>query len=461
MIMLIYLLFHVTFIKSLHYQPLGKKDSGTGHMRNLGINGLQSITKSLGELKWCTHFDWLIYYRFDISSISGMTSLQHLNVDGYDGDASKFPLECFPNLKHFTINVFTLAHLVKIPNPLLLRHLAITIIPDWCTEVTSDNMGPFAELLRFKSLQTLQLGDSPMSRSHMSLIMSSLTQLQRLSIDSIEALSPIELKESPSSTWFGTIPPTLNEICYFQYDANLTPLLAFPSLTKLQLNGPQTSWDDLIELAPKLLSLTLDDVSLEEDGVKSIGKCTRLTSLVINDGRTWDLFNLNEWKSLSLKQLTWTSVHSEGNPSYSSIAPSRMPAHLCHVIGGLYGESAPLLLLQSICSIWSHSLTDFSITILGENPWGHKCLTIEEQIGAFVLLRVIERLTFLNQKDEDLMKLAIHPNLPLTLTDISWKWSISKGPQQQRDDTHNNVRQSFASRGIICHDITDEKGPSP
>jgi hypothetical protein len=67
--------------------------------------------------------------------------------------------------------------------------------------------------------------------------MSSVTQLQRLSIGYID-LSEEDLKESPS-TLFGSIPLSLIEICYYRDDAaDMTSLLAFPSLTKLQLYSP-------------------------------------------------------------------------------------------------------------------------------------------------------------------------------------------------------------------------------
>jgi hypothetical protein len=111
-----------------------------------------------------------------------------------------------------------------------------------------------------------------------------------------------------------------------------------------------------------------------------------------------------------------------------------------------------LSIFQSICSIWSHSLTDLSIDLFGKSDG-----TVNDQIEALLSLRVIERLTFSISpcpKDDDLMKLSVHPNLPLTLKDVSWKWNTTKG--RQRTDVHNSVRQSFAARGIMCHDIECE-----
>jgi hypothetical protein len=107
-----------------------------------------------------------------------------------------------------------------------------------------------------------------------------------------------------------------------------------------------------------------------------------------------------------------------------------------------------------MCSIWSLSLTDLTIDSFGEDD----CGSVEDQIEALTSLCVLERLTLSTQygspKDDDLMKLATHPNLPVTLTNVSWNWNtIIEG--RQRDGVHNKVRQSFASRGIMCHNIDE------
>jgi hypothetical protein len=141
------------------------------------------------------------------------------------------------------------------------------------------------------------------------------------------------------------------------------------------------------------------------------------------------------------------------------------------------GHPSSILLVQSICSIWCHSLTDLTIDIFGEHHdkdanYG----TITDHIEALTSLRVIERLTLANYNyphhpmarrftlimwaclnDNDLMTLSTHFKLPATLTDVSWKWNRSS----RRSDAHNNVRQSFASRGIMCHDIGSEWQASP
>jgi hypothetical protein len=114
------------------------------------------------------------------------------------------------------------------------------------------------------------------------------------------------------------------------------------------------------------------------------------------------------------------------------------------------------VLLQSICSNWSHSLTDLTIATLGENAWHHAGAgPLDDQIEALTSLRVLERLTlsslYITPKEEDFMKLLAHPNLPFTLKDISWVWKEQVG--RQRTEIHNNIRQSCALHGIMCHDI--------
>jgi hypothetical protein len=110
------------------------------------------------------------------------------------------------------------------------------------------------------------------------------------------------------------------------------------------------------------------------------------------------------------------------------------------------------LLLESFCAIWSDTLTDLTIDML-HAKYGR----VDDQIEALTWLSVIERLTLSNDttpKDDDLMKVSIHPNLPTTLKNISWKWMTSKEPKRQRRDVrHHHVRQSFASRVITCHNI--------
>jgi hypothetical protein len=154
---------------------------------------MREALKSLERTKWCTQFHWCANYEFDASLISALTSLRHLNIENHeDDDNTKLPLESFPKLTSLAINMFSLALLAKIQNPLLLHHLAINEIEDWHKD------GNFAELLRFKSLHTLRLsGDTkryPINRLRMSALMSSLTQLQRLSIYSI-SLTPVELTQ--------------------------------------------------------------------------------------------------------------------------------------------------------------------------------------------------------------------------------------------------------------------------
>jgi hypothetical protein len=287
------------------------------------INAFNASLKSLRELKWCTHLSWCVLDRLDLSPVSGMTSLQHLDINLLthlrDEYKPKLPLDCLPNLTTLTINRMDLADLKKIPNPPLLQHLAIWDMYDWNLE--DDDIRRFTHLLQFNSLRTLRLGHNDkqfynISRLDMIALMSSLTQLQRLSIESIESLSPMEMKKSPS-TWFGTIPPTLNDIRYFQPDPDLTPLLAFPSLTKLELTWPASHWDDFIKLAPKLVSLTFPHVDFSEAALTTIGKCTRLTSLIIDGGRAFDGFNLTQWRALPLKKLTWDNVQIYGTCNHN------------------------------------------------------------------------------------------------------------------------------------------------
>jgi hypothetical protein len=87
--------------------------------------------------------------------------------------------------------------------------------------------------------------------------------------------------------------------------------------------------------------------------------------------------------------------------------------------------------------------------------------TIDDHINVLTSLCVIERFTISNHEspnEGDLMKLSVHPNLPLTLKDISWKWHT---PKDRRSDVHNSVRQSFALRGVMCHDIGAHWEPPP
>jgi hypothetical protein len=414
--------------------------------------------KSLNELKWCTQLNWHVEYLLDLSSISGMISLQQLNLNYYKGDPSSIPLEYLPNLTSLTLRKCRLIHLAKIPNPLLLHHLAIAEISDWYSDGTAAQPpyigSRFPEILRFISLRTLRLSRDAndfqqhrMDRLRMAALMSSLTQLQQLGIDSFEPLSEIE-KNEPPSTWFGTIPLSLNEISYYEPTRDLTPFLAFPSLTKLELFQSDYNWDSLSELAPNLLSLALRNIN--DATFKIISKCTRLTSLIIVGGTISKLPNLDQLTSLPLKQLTLTNIDSDGRE------PSIFVSVCFHLSWsfvwlGEMGGKPLLVLLQSMCSIWSLSLTDLTIDIFGA--------TLEDQIEALTLLRVIERLTlsnYLRLRDELLMKLSTHPHLPLTLTDISWKW-ISQG---RRNNVHLDVRQSFTARGIRCDDIGDDWQPS-
>jgi hypothetical protein len=454
--------------------------------------------ESLKEMKWCTHLNWYIRIYvdgLDLSSMSGMTSLQQLTLDCLGGtwntpwmkDQSKLPLECLPSLTSLTIRGLELTHLAKIQNPLLLCHLDISYIYDWRAEnhVTSvplqwSGIGSFAELLRFKSLHTLRLGSDGkfyrISRLRMRALLASLTHLQRLSIDAFEPLSILEMKESPS-TWFGPIPLSLNDIRYFQREADLTSLLAFPSLTKLQLWSPE--WHHLVKLAPKLLSLTLCNLGmLPSKGLLSIGKCTRLTSLILGEGNARGFFNLKELKALSLKKLTWHNVDSHGNNvlihhSFIAFIFLRPPLHCIraysyyssHVRNYRIGNLNGLNLLQSMCSIWCHSLIDLTISRFG--GWPSVYGTLDEQIKALTSLCVLEQLTFSNKSGlevDDLMKLSVYSNLPVKLRNISWVWNPRPpvkvrnvswvwNPRRRRNDDQSNVRKSFALRGIMCHDI--------
>jgi hypothetical protein len=264
--------------------------------------------ESLKELKWCTHFNCTFLYGIDFSSISGMTSLQHLNIESQVSDGSSLPLECLPNLT--SVAIVNLADLAKIQNPLLLHHLDISVMETWDKEgivEPSDIHSQFVQLLRFKSLRTLRIGDHSINRLQMRALMSSLTQLQQLSIYSIE-LSEEDLKESPSA-WFGSIPLSLIEIRCSQSTVDLTPLLAFPSLTKLELDRPNLK--GLVEVTRKLISLVLSGPMLDHV-VTSIGyNCPRLTSLMICGGTNFS--NLDKLKSLPLKRLALHYVRFGGN----------------------------------------------------------------------------------------------------------------------------------------------------
>jgi hypothetical protein len=286
-------------------------------VENVESNNINGSLKSLHEMKWCTHLDLRMPASMiiDFASISTMISLQHLNLDCRDGTGtlpwqhheSKLPLEWLPNLTSLTLNTLHLSHLAKIPNPLLLRQLEIKEIPDWYEDddnITSTDMGPFVELLRFKSLQTLRVERYRISRLRMSALMSSLKYLQSLSIDSI-VLSESESKESPS-TWFSSS-ESLNDIRYYHCSAGLTPLQAL-SITKLQLFQPPFIIDDLATFVPKLASLTLIDMLSIPHASTAISKCTRLTSLIINGGGAYDIAHLDQWKPLPLKKLTWHNV---------------------------------------------------------------------------------------------------------------------------------------------------------
>jgi hypothetical protein len=50
--------------------------------------------KPLNKMKWCTHLKLQIGCRVDISPISGMISLQHLDLE-FGGNELKVPLEYF------------------------------------------------------------------------------------------------------------------------------------------------------------------------------------------------------------------------------------------------------------------------------------------------------------------------------------------------------------------------------
>jgi hypothetical protein len=306
---------HIHTRSSIIYQDISKYN----------FDATNTAVQSLKELKWCTHLNWRVksYWRgsdeprLDISPIGHLISLQQLHIELSDGDEAELPLECLPHLTSLTINQLSLAQLAKIPNPLLLHTLSIAEICDWDEVEDDDDYSTFAELLSFQSLRILRLGDNGkqshhLNRSHISALMLSLTQLQRLCIDPI-ALSPTELKQSPSAL-FGSIPSTLNEIRYVQhYKGTLTPLLAFPSLTKLELKNPSSSsWVDLVELAPRLVSLKLETVSFDEKSLRFISQCTRLTSLNIDYGTALKLLNWDEWKALPLKVLKWQRINCLG-----------------------------------------------------------------------------------------------------------------------------------------------------
>jgi hypothetical protein len=157
--------------------------------------------KPLHEFKWCTHLNWRLGEGIQVSPIAGMTSLQELELQ-FTSDISKLPLECFPHLTSLTVKGLSLANLAKIQNPLLLRYLNIERINDWYRGEAALSGSPFAELFRFKSLHTLRLITSGyMSQMRFSSLMSSLTQLQRLCIHSVDSLS----EEGLPSTWFGPL----------------------------------------------------------------------------------------------------------------------------------------------------------------------------------------------------------------------------------------------------------------
>jgi hypothetical protein len=284
------------------------------HIDSEKFQAFNAALKTLQELKWCSHLRWHLN-GFDLTSISGMTSLQHLNIEWGGGGIFTIPLESLPSLTSLSSLKASFANLAKIPNPLLLHHLAITEIFDWSSK--DDGIeASFTQLFRFKSLHTLQLGGTSdqylISRSRLTALLASLTQLQRLCISSIEPLSTTELKESPT-TWFGSIPLSLNDITYFQRDGDLTSLLGFPSLSKLELYWPCSNWNEVVELlAPKLVSLTFPGVRSFGEVLPSIAKCTRLTSLIINNASGANVVNFNELKALPLKKLDW-HVSFDGN----------------------------------------------------------------------------------------------------------------------------------------------------
>jgi hypothetical protein len=57
-------------------------------------------------------------------------------------------------------------------------------------------------------------------------------------------------------------------------------------------------------------------------------------------------------------------------------------------IGELNGISGPLLLLQSMCSIWYHSGTDFTTDLSDTAPWWmNKCGAIDQGKTLHVLER--------------------------------------------------------------------------
>jgi hypothetical protein len=402
------------------------------------IRLLNDSMKSLTELKWCTHLYWIPPPpSINTSYIGSMTSLRVLYMDQYGGDSqmawqddeSQLPLECLPDLESLTMKGLSLNHLSRIRNPLKLHTLAITNIYDWNG---SDEV--FHALLRFTALRTLRLGRTGEQyhiRQRLAALMLRLTQLQRLCIDPIApSLSKHELKLSPSSWGLGTPPSSLTDIRYYEPDGDLSPLLVFGSLSKLELDNPQHNWKGLKKLAPQLISLTLGSVILSTEALESIATCTRLTSLRINGGNTSGLFNLDVWKHLPLKTLMWHNVGSRGN---------------------LNKRPSSIWLYESICKLWSNTLTELTIATFGEKDYA-PAGSIKEQIDALISLRVIERLIFTDQAhltDKDLITLATHPRLPSTLKHVSWQWARSS-----RRGAHHHVRQAFTKRNIMCHTIS-------
>lgn len=120
---------------------------------------------------------------------------------------------------------------------------------------------------------------------------------------------------------------------------------------------------------------------------------------------------------------------------------------------GLHRETSQASsLLASICTIWSSSLTDVTLRILGPgyNKWNGN---LTDNIASICRLTSLVSLTFTKEtdiNDEELLSLAMTPLLPVTLKQVRWQW---RAFHDRRQGVHLRVRAAFAKRGVMCNDI--------